>query len=520
MASGIFMCSSCGYHDGRGWRARCPQCGAWIAVGGAPQSGRPLTSFPLALDPNASATVEAGRSEALEAADLVTGRPSPSASPALIAYADVPPAERIPSKLAELDRVLGGGLVAGSLVLLGGSPGAGKTTLLSQALADWCELTRSGAIYITGEESTEQVTLRARRLGSDHSGIRILADPDLDRGLECARSVRPAVLVIDSIQTVRTADLDAPAGSITQIRECTHRLMTFAKEAKIPALLIGHVTKDGALAGPKTLEHLVDVVLELDSDGGPFRTLRAAKNRFGSTQEVGLFEMTTTGLREVANAGANLIAERRPGAHGSAIACVADGCRVQLIEIQALVAPLRLSETGNPIGGKITATGVDAGRVAMIRMILAAHTDVDVTDRDLIVNAVGGRRIVDPAADLAIAAAIASSARATPVDEGTVLFGELGLTGEVRSARFCEIRLVEAARSEFKRAVISIHDENRLAAAQRTIDIATAGVETADEAIEQALRSQSAPAVAPAAAPALMLEISPAGTSADDRDVS
>lgn len=362
--------------------------------------------------------------------------------------------QRVAAGIGELDRVLGGGLVAGSAVLLGGDPGVGKSTLLIQALAGFA---RDGGsvLYATGEESVGQTAMRARRVDAALASIAIVAETDVDRIVAHAEATRPAVLAVDSIQTVYTAALDSIPGSLAQVRECASRLIQFAKTTGTPTVIVGHVTKDGGLAGPKTLEHLVDVVLQLEGDGGPYRILRAHKNRFGSTQEIGVFEMRGGGMAEVPNPSAHLLAERPVGAPGSVVVASADGARPLLVEIQALVAPATAGI------GRRTAVGVDGNRVSLLLAVLAQRAACDVLDRDVFVNVAGGLRLSEPAIDLGIACAIASAARKRAVDPRAVVFGEIGLAGEIRAVTLCEQRLAEAARLGFSRAIVPAQNASR-----------------------------------------------------------
>lgn len=361
---------------------------------------------------------------------------------------------RIAAGMGELDRVLGGGLVAGSAVLLGGDPGVGKSTLLIQALAGFARAGGS-VLYATGEESVGQTAMRARRVDAALASIAIVAETDVDRIVAHAEATRPAVLAVDSIQTVYTAALDSIPGSLAQVRECASRLIQFAKTTGTPTVIVGHVTKDGGLAGPKTLEHLVDVVLQLEGDGGPYRILRAHKNRFGSTQEIGVFEMRGGGMAEVPNPSAHLLAERPVGAPGSVVVASADGARPLLVEIQALVAPATAGI------GRRTAVGVDGNRVSLLLAVLAQRAACDVLDRDVFVNVAGGLRLSEPAIDLGIACAIASAARKRAVDPRAVVFGEIGLAGEIRAVTLCEQRLAEAARLGFSRAIVPAQNASR-----------------------------------------------------------
>ena len=352
-------------------------------------------------------------------------------------------------------------MVAGCLVLLGGDPGVGKSTLLIQALAGLASA--GGVLYATGEESVAQTAMRARRVGAAAAELTVVAETDVERILGHARAQADAgglaVLAVDSIQTVYTPLLDSIPGSLAQVRECASRLMQFAKTTGIPTIVVGHVTKDGAIAGPKTLEHLVDVVLQLEGDGGPYRILRAHKNRFGSTQEIGVFEMRGAGMVEVKNPSAHLLAERPIGAPGSVVVASADGARPLLVEIQALVAPPSAGF------GRRTAAGVDGNRVSLLLAVLAQRAGCDVLDRDVFVNVAGGLRLTEPAIDLGVACAVASSARGRALDPHTVVFGEVGLAGEIRAVPLCEQRLAEAARLGFKRAVLPAQNAARLAGA-------------------------------------------------------
>jgi DNA repair protein RadA/Sms len=430
----IWRCQTCGHSESR-WVGRCPACQEWSSL---------VEEIESAPPPRPSATgVSDGRSP--------------------IAISDVEEISgdgRRTTGIGELDRVLGGGMVAGCLVLLGGDPGVGKSTLLVQALAG---LARGGRVlYATGEESIAQTAMRARRVGAAAADLTVVAETDIERILGHAHAMAstanamPAVLAVDSIQTVYTPLLDSIPGSLAQVRECASRLMQFAKTTGVPTIMVGHVTKDGAIAGPKTLEHLVDVVLQLEGDAGPYRILRAHKNRFGSTQEIGVFEMRGAGLAEVTNPSAHLLAERPVGAPGSVVVASVDGARPLLVEIQALVAPACAGI------GRRTAAGVDGNRVSLLLAVLAQRASCDVLDRDVFVNVAGGLRLTEPAIDLGIACAIASSARGRALDPHTIVFGELGLAGEIRAVPLCDQRLAEAARLGFRRAVLPAQNAARI----------------------------------------------------------
>jgi DNA repair protein RadA/Sms len=365
------------------------------------------------------------------------------------------PPRRLPVGIGELDRVLGGGLVAGEVVLLGGEPGIGKSTLVLQlaagvALAGESETT---VLYATAEESAAQLQLRASRLGlggpRPADQLAILAATSVDAVIAAARATRPALLVVDSIQTVDVDELDGPPGSVGQVREAAARLGAFARDEEVPVLLVSHVTKDGSLAGPRTLEHLVDAVLVLEGDRhGALRLVRALKNRHGSTDEIGVLEMGAVGLREVPDPTRAFLGDDHAEAPGVAVAAVIEGSRPLLVEVQALVAPAGM---GPP---RRTLAGVDGSRVALIVAVLARRAGLDVGGRDIYAAVTGGLEVTEPAADLAIALAIAASARDRALARGTIACGEISLLGEVRPVRGLDRRLREAARLGYRRALV------------------------------------------------------------------
>jgi len=399
-----FACVECGYTAGR-WFGKCPSCGSF----GTLQEEAPPPG------PGAAA-------------------PKP-----LLRLVDVEAEEatRIPTGVAELDRVLGGGIVPASLVLLGGEPGVGKSTLLLTALAAISRDRR--ALLVTGEESTAQVKLRAARLGGADR-VEILAETELDVVCATLERERPEVCVIDSVQTLYSSELGSAPGSVAQVREAASRLLRVAKESGVATILVGHVTKDGAVAGPRVLEHLVDCVLQFEGDRyHAHRVLRAAKNRFGSTNELGVFEMTGSGLAGVPDPS-ELFGRTVAGEPGAAVACALEGTRPILLEIQALVSQTDLAMP------RRVATGVDPKRLAMIVAVLGRHARVALGQADVFVNVAGGVRIDEPGADLAVALAIASAARGAPVREGTAAFGEIGLTGRLRPAAQAERRLEECGK--------------------------------------------------------------------------
>src|SRR5512132_573183 len=406
-----FSCAECGYSTGR-WLGRCPSCGNFGTL-------------------------------AEEAPPAANG--TAAAKPILrLAEVEVEEASRIPTGVPELDRVLGGGLVPASLVLVGGEPGVGKSTLLLSALAAISRDRR--ALLVTGAEATAQVKLRAARLGGAEK-VEILAETHLETVCATLERERPDVCVIDSVQTLYSAEIGSAPGSVAQVREAAARLLRVGKEAGVALFLVGHVTKDGSVAGPRVLEHLVDCVLQFEGDRyHAHRVLRAAKNRFGSTNELGVFEMTGTGLQGVPDPSA--IFGRSEGSEvGSAVACALEGTRPILLEIQALVAP---SDLAMP---RRVATGVDPKRLAMIVAVLARHAGVGLGQADVFVNVAGGVRIDEPGADLGIALAIASAARSVPVHEGLAAFGEIGLTGRLRAATQAERRLEECAKCGLRQVV-------------------------------------------------------------------
>jgi DNA repair protein RadA/Sms len=426
-----YVCQSCGESFLR-WEGQCRACSAWNSL----------------VETQVRTTPRPAR-----VASAVRGGLAGATVPVTLADVGEPDQLRLAVGIAELDRVLGGGLVPGSLVLVGGEPGIGKSTLLLQAAAGIAE--RAGplsVLYATGEESVGQVRLRADRLGllsGPASSIRILAESAIDRIAEVALAESPALLVIDSVQTATIDDLDGPAGSVGQVRGAALRLMELAKPEGIAVVLVGHVTKDGSIAGPKTLEHLVDAVLTLEGERyAAIRLLRASKNRFGSTEEVGVFEMGEHGLVEVADPARAFLAEHDGPAPGSVIAPTLEGSRPLLVEVQALVAP---GPGGTP---RRTASGIDPNRVALLVAVLARRAGIGLASHDIYVNLAGGLSVDEPGIDLPLALALASSLRDRPIRPGTVAIGEVGLLGELRSVVGVERRLREAARLGFDRAIV------------------------------------------------------------------
>ncbi|MEA2526113.1 MAG: hypothetical protein QOF73_3340 [Thermomicrobiales bacterium] len=356
--------------------------------------------------------------------------------------------ERIGVPIQELDRVLGGGLVPGSLVLIGGDPGIGKSTLVLQAAAS---LATSGrpVLYVSGEESAQQIKLRADRLGVRGEDLLVLAETDLTEVLNAADAHNPGLLIVDSIQTVYVDEISSAAGSVSQVRECTSRLMQWAKPRQTAVMIVGHVTKEGTIAGPRVLEHMVDAVLYLEGDRyHQYRILRAVKNRFGSTDEVGVFEMADAGLREVRNPSEAFLEERTGNAAGSTVAVTVEGTRPILVEVQALTTS---SSFGLP---RRSANGLDTSRLQLLIAVLQKRVGMSLGSQDVFANVVGGLKVVEPAADLAIALAVASSFKERPIDPRTVAVGEIGLSGELRSVNQLDRRLNEARRLGFTRVVL------------------------------------------------------------------
>ncbi|TMA68810.1 MAG: DNA repair protein RadA [Deltaproteobacteria bacterium] len=418
-----FVCQQCGRAAPR-WLGQCPGCGAWHAL--VEEAVRDVRK----------------RSE--------RGAPA-SAAPRSLAAVTAGETLRRSTGLGELDRVLGGGLVQGSVVLIGGDPGIGKSTLALQACG---ALARQGlpVLYVAGEESPEQVRLRAERLGMTAAGVgdvQVLPETAAEAVVEQLERTRPAAVVVDSIQTLHTAALASAPGSVGQVRESAALLVSHAKASGVACFLIGHVTKEGALAGPRVLEHLVDTVLYFEGDSGhALRVLRAVKNRFGSTNEVAVFEMGERGLAEVPNPSAAFLAERPVGAPGSTVLATLEGSRPVLVEIQALV-----SRSGLALPRR-TAIGLDGGRVALLLAVLEKRLGMPLHDQDVFLNVAGGLHVAEPAADLAVVAAVASSARGRAVGEDVAVWGEVGLTGEVRAVGRADVRLREAARQGFRRCVL------------------------------------------------------------------
>jgi DNA repair protein RadA/Sms len=429
---------------------RCPDCGGWDSL----VEERLLSG----------AAADGGR-----ASSVARSQPVP------IDSIDIADEDRLLTGIRELDRVLGGGLVSGSLVLIGGDPGIGKSTLMLQALHGLADRQQK-VLYVSGEESIRQIRLRSQRLGTVSADLLVVSEVDVDAILDLAASTAPAVLVVDSIQTLFNAELTSAPGSVSQVREAAVRLMMMAKKSGIPTFLVGHVTKDGAIAGPKLLEHMVDTVLYFEGDRNHvFRVLRAVKNRFGSTNEIGVFEMKNRGLEEVPNPSAVFLSERPAAASGSVVTASMEGTRPILLELQALVSRTSL---GTP---RRTILGLDSNRVALLAAVMEKSLGMHLMGHDIFMNVAGGVRVSEPAVDLAIVAGIASSFLDKPVSDHTVVLGEVGLTGEVRAIGQLESRVAETHKMGFTRCLIPRGNLKRFAA---TRGMEIVGVETVSQAIE------------------------------------
>jgi DNA repair protein RadA/Sms len=416
----IYSCSECGASSPK-WLGRCAGCGAWntLVEGPAESSGGAKNRYQALARSQAVATLSE-----IEASDF----------------------ERTPTGQEELDRVLGGGIVAGGVVLIGGDPGIGKSTLLLQAIDDLSNKLK--VLYVTGEESGAQIAMRSRRLGLSGAKVRVLAEINLEKIMATLEAEQPAFCVIDSIQTVYSEHLSSAPGSVAQVRECAAQLTRTAKAGGCAMVLVGHVTKEGALAGPRVLEHIVDTVLYFEGDThSSFRLVRAIKNRFGAVNEIGVFAMTEKGLKGVANPSAIFLSTHGEPVPGSCVLVTLEGTRPLLVELQALV------DSGGPSPRRLS-VGLDRDRLAMLLAVLHRHAGVATMDQDVFVNAVGGVRINEPAADLAVMLAIQSSLRGRPLPKGFIAFGEVGLAGEVRPAPRGQERLKEAAKLGFSVAVV------------------------------------------------------------------
>lgn len=420
-----YICSECGFESPK-WYGKCPSCGEWNTLNEELNSQQTKNSFS-----NSFSTVNQ-----VLALDDICGEND----------------ERIPTKIEEFDRVLGGGIVKGSLVLLSGDPGIGKSTILLQICQN---LGSKGQkiLYVSGEESANQIKLRAVRIGITTKNLFILSQTDLATIVECIKAEKPDIVIIDSIQTMVYEQVNSSAGSITQVRECTNVFMHTAKGLGIPIFIVGHVNKDGAIAGPKVLEHIVDTVLYFEGERNySYRILRGVKNRFGSTNEIGVFEMTADGLKEVLNPSLMMISGRPKNTSGTCVACVMEGTRPILAEVQGLVCATGF---GTP---RRMSTGFDYNRMSMLLAVLEKRAGYFFNNMDAYVNVVGGLKLDEPAADLTVALALVSSLKDKAVDDKTIAFGEVGLAGEIRAVNNCEQRIAEAKRLGFERCIIPFHN--------------------------------------------------------------
>jgi len=447
----VYVCQSCGSQSPR-WMGKCPDCGQWNT----------LVEERVEKPKDIGSAKRGHGSEPLSLDEIKTGDE-----------------DRFITRIGELDRVLGGGIVTGSVVLIGGDPGIGKSTLVLQMLRQVSEF-RGKALYVSGEESPAQIKMRAQRLGVKAENLYVLAETSLDEVLRAADELQPQVIVVDSVQTVYTSELPSAPGSVGQVREVSGRLMLYAKRTGIPTFLVGHVTKDGAIAGPRVLEHIVDTVLYFEGDRGhAFRILRAVKNRFGSTNEIGVFEMKESGLAEVANPSELFLAERPKDATGSVVVSSLEGTRPILAELQALVTPTKMTMP------RRTSIGVDYNRVSLLIAVLEKRVGMHLMGMDVFVNVVGGLKIDEPAVDLGIIAAVASSFREKPINANTVVMGEVGLAGEVRAISQAELRLKDAAKLGFTRCILPAVNVEKLEKTAGIAKMQLMGVRTVDEAMER-----------------------------------
>lgn len=435
-----YRCSLCGYESEQ-WMGKCPNCEEFGT-----------------FEKWAVRQEEEGKKEISHLSSLK--------------YVEIAPDERFSTGGEEMDRVLGGGVVRGAVILLGGEPGIGKSTLLLQVASKLCE--RGNVLYVSGEESPSQIKLRASRLNINEERLLLLAETDVETIGEVIHSVKPIAVIVDSIQTLHHPELESPPGTVSQVRECAFRLINLVKPLGIPLFIVGHITKEGTLAGPKTLEHMVDCVLYLEGDGvHPWRILRATKNRFGSTNEVAMFEMREEGMVEVKNPSLELLAERDKHAVGSAVTAIMEGSRPLLHEVQALVT---YSPFPQP---RRMAQGIDYNRFVIMVAILEKKLGLKLYQQDVIVNVVGGIRIEEPAADLAMAMAILSSVKSQPLPPDLLIFGEVGLGGEIRSVPWAQSRLLEGERLGFSKALVPRHNLKKI---NMPLNIKVVGVSNLKEA--------------------------------------
>ncbi len=445
----VFVCQECGYQAPK-WMGKCPDCEKWdtLVEQTADKSRQGGANFRFSLPQN---------------------------DPVPMSSIQLEDDNRMLTGINEFDRVLGGGLVYGSLILIGGDPGIGKSTLMLQAL-NGLALSKHRVLYVSGEESVNQISLRSKRLGASSPELYVVSEVELEAIFQMVDRLKPQVLVVDSIQTMFNSDLTSPPGSVSQVREAAMRLMIMAKKSNIPTFLVGHVTKEGAIAGPRLLEHMVDTVLYFEGDGNHmFRILRAVKNRFGSTNEIGVFEMKERGLDEVPNPSALFLSEMPENASGSVVTASMEGTRTILVELQSLVAS---TSFGTP---RRTVLGLDHNRVALLAAVLEKKLGMHLMNHDIFMNVAGGVKIDEPAVDLAIAAGIASAFLDRSIPAGSVLMGEIGLTGEIRAISHLETRVSEIIKMGFKRCVVPETNVRRMIKQE---GITLIGVKTLGEAMD------------------------------------
>jgi DNA repair protein RadA/Sms len=444
----VYQCQTCGYVSPK-WLGRCPDCGEWNGF---------VEERKGAVTRQSSRDMHPGKSKPQPLSSIASGYE-----------------QRASTGIKELDRVLGGGVVSGSVILIGGDPGIGKSTLLLQTLFGLSK--HYGAVlYVSGEESPEQIKIRSERLSINSEDIILISETSFESIIHHVSKVTPKALVVDSIQTVYTEELVSAPGSVSQVRDCASKLMLFAKRSDIPVFIVGHVTKEGAIAGPRVLEHIVDTVLYFEGDRGhSYRILRTVKNRFGSTNEIGVFEMSDAGLIEVENPSKIFLLERPSDVSGSTVVASLEGTRPLMVEIQSLVSQ---SSFGMP---RRTAMGVDFNRVNLLVAVLEKRVGLRLGGMDIFVNIVGGLRISEPAIDLGIIAAITSSFRDIPIGQHVFMFGEVGLSGEVRAVTQAEARLKEASTLGFKRALIPAGNTEKI---RNNYGVEITGVKTVEECLE------------------------------------
>lgn len=447
----IYICSQCGFESPK-WFGKCPGCGQWNTMNEEIREAAPKKSFDTALHHTSARAIPISQISTSEE-------------------------ERYRTGMSELDRVLGGGIVKGSLILISGEPGIGKSTILLQICG--CLGQRLKILYVSGEESARQIKLRASRLGVESDNLYILAETDIQAIIEQIKSDKPDLVMIDSIQTMNFTDLSSSPGSVSQVRECTGAVMRAAKSLEIPVIIVGHVNKDGAIAGPKVLEHIVDTVLYFEGDRQmSYRILRAVKNRYGSTNEIGVFDMAENGLCQVENPSLALLSGRPTNVSGTCVTCVIEGSRPILAEIQGLATT---SGFGTP---RRMSTGFDYNRMSLLLAVLEKRAGYYFANLDAYVNVVGGLRLDEPAGDLAVALALVSSLKDKPINDKSIVFGEIGLAGELRSVTHIEARISEANRLGFQKCILPFHSLSRIGCQFDTIHLI--GAKNVKEAFEAA----------------------------------